>query len=415
MSVTPEEMYEDQISPDELYDGVFDTDPTRDIGYAERTEEEWRRIAEDEASELTDTLVALTTGSSGGGRTPVPFPPEDQEKYVEDCARGFRLMGLEPGMMLNLAADWPHSSAWAVREGFRSMGGDTVNRSYEDFESFEDYREFTGFFDEVTSLLGIPGVVEDVGRTVSRDLGEDLESIFPDLKTAVLVGDKIMEEDRQDAREDWGADRALEYWATTETGMMAAGDREDGDLIPLVDRFYFEIIPEGTDEIRGLQEIEEMTRGEILVTDPYRQSVDITRWLPGDEVMVKPESPVNRINIQGRSTASRSLLVGGSVLKESVLESAVEKTGGEGPEFGVRKTSPGNSERYGTAGHGEDAELLEFYLPHEIDMDRFLENLRDSIPEFRDAEEKTIDAIYFRDLDEFDTGWKDQKLIDDTR
>lgn len=415
-NTTPQEIYEDRLTEDEVSDflgeDLSDIEPSRDLKYGGRTEEEYREAAEKEAKEFAEAMVFLTSGSTSGKGTPVPYTERDWERSTETAAQALRIMGLdEDDLLLNLAAEPPHSSGLAWEHGMERIGGGTVNNSYEDFDSREEYEEFIDFFDQVTSMIAVPGVDEDIGDQITDDLGQDLTEVFPQMETAVVAGRTIEPEMRDRVKRQWGAERTREYYGITETNFVAAADDETGDLIPLADKYYFEIIPENSSNLVSLYDIDQKMSGSIAITQPKREALDLTRYIIGDEVVVKPDisESLPRINIQGRDSGSKSLLAGGALIKETALESIVtEETDHSSSNFGVRKWK-------------EDGdEYLDFYLPEQVDRKSFLQTVYDSFPSFGEAVKKnTIEDIEFHGLekfeDEIEGGLKKDRIIDETR
>ena len=275
-----------------------------------KTAEEFGRGARDADTELT-----FATSRSG-----MPSPVARPELVVGPCVDGMVLMGFGDGGLLNLNAPEPHLSGWLGQRATDVLGAASYN------DHFEDYHRVVerGRAEEMTALCSVPSMTVAKGEEVRKRYGEPSD-VFPNLELGMLGGEIVRPSVRRRVKELWGISRTREYYGSSEASMVACAVDESRHLVPLLHRFVLEVEIDG--EIVDVREPAEPTEGSILITDPAREAIDLTRYRQGDRVRVHPGDEIPRIEPLGR--ADNAINVEGALVHPADLYEIVGETFGE--------------------------------------------------------------------------------------
>ncbi|MGM0591751.1 MAG: AMP-binding protein [Halobacteriota archaeon] len=274
----------------------------------------------DAPSDLQDGMVFETSGSTG---SPKQIPCRNTDDVIESIRDALCLVDVDDDdVFLNLCAPLQHISSWGFRKAIERIGGESANRHFRDYETvIED-----GVASEVTGLITAPNVGRAIGAEIAEAYGPPAE-VFPNLELVVTGADLVTAARRAALRDVWGAERIREIYATTEFYALAIAVDETRAMVPMLNRYVLEIIPEDDpNEIVDVREVTEETRGSILISAPARTAVDFTRYRIGDTVAVHPGEDLPRITVLGREDDSINL--SGALLYPAQIHEAVRETFG---------------------------------------------------------------------------------------
>jgi len=183
----------------------------------------------------------------------------------------------------------------------------------------------------VTAVFGVPSVAEAIGKEVAATDGPPTE-VFPNVERICTAGDLLTANRRETLVELWGADVVREVYGASEFMGIAAAIDNTRKLVPLLNRFVFEIIPDDNpDSIIDIRDVAGERRGSLLITDPAREAVDLTRYRIGDAVAVYEGDDLPRITVLGREDDSINLA--GALLYPSQIHEAIRATFGAGTDW----------------------------------------------------------------------------------
>lgn len=270
---------------------------------------------------------ALTFESSGTSGEPkrIPYAIENLEEQKKHEKKAFLIGGMtEEDVVMTLGAPLNSISGWASRSGSRKVGAEVLNRSFNDYKKVIKSRENR----DVTCIFATPLVAKAIGNEIEEEF-ENPENVFPNMSKGFMFGDLLPENLKQDLKEQWGFDQLRSLYGTVEADVIAIEDKT-GKLVPLIDRLVIEILPYENGEKQqqpvDIREIEDEVKGSILISDPERDKIDITRYEIGDIIRVYPEDPIPHIEVLGRE--DNTINLGGAPLYENELHKAIVDTYG---------------------------------------------------------------------------------------
>ena len=342
------------------------------------------------------TPLRFATSSSG-----VPAPYARLEHMGCLTADAFRLAGMTADdAQLNLAAPAPHPSGWMAQKGANAIGATPLNHDFTDWE--RPIREGTGA--EATVLSSIPAKALDLADEVASAHGQPRE-IFPNLEVGFLTGHLLRPGTRRELRDRWGLETTREFYGSSEAGMVAGAIDESRRMVPLLHRLILEIEVNG--EIIDIRDVDRPTEGSLLISDPARTSIDLTRYRQGDRVRVYPDDPLPRLKPLGREDDAVDFA--GALVHPSDLFEAVDET------------IPTASNALAVVYDNEQQVSLEVYVEglDDVDTIAFYETLCDRQPALRHAigerPAERITAIAVEDLGSLsfvnDDGLKGRRIV----
>lgn len=270
-----------------------------------------------------DTHEAVVFESSGTSGNPkqVPYAYSQLPAQRRHEAKAFELAGLtSDDVVLTLGAPLPSISGWASRSGSRELGASVLNRSFDDYKQVIEWREA----ESVTALFATPLVARSIGEEICQEYGRPRD-VFPNLRLGFMFGDFLPTALRADLSQQWGFNSLRSLYGSVEADVLAIAVDETQELVPLIDKLVFEILPDdhSNPEPTDIRDITEETTGSLLVSDPTRDQFSFTRYKIGDIVRVTPGS-VPRIRLMGREDDTINL--GGAPLYERQIQQAMRDT-----------------------------------------------------------------------------------------
>lgn len=273
-----------------------------------------------------DTVVFY---SSGDKPKRIPFSPRDQEQFAEAMADTFRILGLdEDDVVLNLGApaESNHQSGWGMKHGPEAIGATVINDSVEDFASPSARDQW----EDVTVVGSLPRMLHSIGDQISNEFG-DLQTLFPNVETAMTAGDTFPQSLRDMIQEQWGFNTVRNFYAATEMGVVAAEDG-NGDMVLTNDNLYIELLDPDTemdpetnrvpeDAITAIYDIDEPVTGAGLFSAPDRELLPFIRYRAGDVLTAYPVEDETRIRFEGRE--DRVINLSGAMVYPREIEEAV--------------------------------------------------------------------------------------------
>lgn len=418
---------------------------------------------DEEAKELTDTIVGLTGGTSDPDNPDeVVYTGNDQDKGARSAAKCLRVMKMGPeDGLINQGAPFPHLSALAFKKGAEYIGAEVLNDDFGDFVEFnENFDQLLERSEEATRLIGLPSVSIALGRKMEDRLGKTPAELCPNLERGYFGGEVMDENQRGALKEMYGFDNVHEFYALSEAWLVAAAPDETRKLVPLIDEYVFEIEnPEDPADITDITELDEIRNGWLLITDYESEGRKLERYSTDDGVEVIPEDGVPRIKVFGRD--STCLNLGGALVHEDSINGAViYASDEENPDYRAEKknqilnTPPWKLldfvplEDYGIDQRNElasyifdffesgerievndyvaprmkeyppEALVAEFYLPlgDSFNVEKFLDALYRNAPAMEKVEQlDVVKEIKISDIDSYpteDEGLKTQKIKD---
>ncbi|MFB6229355.1 MAG: GH3 auxin-responsive promoter family protein [Halobacteriales archaeon] len=286
-------------------------------------------VFEDAADDVPDGMVFETSGSSG---SPKRIPYGDIERVVGPIAECLGLAGFEDEVILNLGAPRPHPTGWGLREAAPRLDSRATNGHFKDYRTVIE----NGSAENVTAVFGVPSVTEAIGAEIAATDGP-LSDVFPNVELIGTAGDLLTANRRETLTEMWGADTVREMYGASEFMGIAAAVDDTRKLVPLLNRFVLEMIPDDDpDSILDIRDVVGERRGSVLITDPSRETVDLTRYRIGDKVAVYEGEDLPRITVLGREDDSINLA--GALLYPSQIHEAIRATFGAGTDWVAKVT-----------------------------------------------------------------------------
>ena len=319
-----------------------------------------------------DALTFESSGTSGEPKR-IPYATENLEKQKIHEKKAFQIGGMtEEDVVMTLGAPLNSISGWASRSGSRKLGAEVLNRSFNDYRNVIKSRENK----DVTAIFATPLVAKAIGEEIEEEF-ENPENIFPGMSKGFMFGDLLPENLKQDLKNQWGFNQLRSLYGTVEADVIAIED-ETGKLAPMIDRLVIEILPyengEKKQEPVDIREIEDETKGSILISDPEREKIELTRYEIGDIIRVYPGDPVPRIEVLGRE--DNTINLGGAPLYENELHKALVDTYGSRVTDWKALVSRENSKP-----------ALDLFVIGQIqeEKENFLENLFERAPPVKEA------------------------------
>ena len=265
--------------------------------------------------------AALTFATSRSGKQSSYAGPDE---ITQPCVDAISLMGVEEtDGLLNLGAPEPHLSGWGAKHSTEALGASVYNDHFDDYTRvIED-----GHRHEITAMFSIPSIGTIRGEEIESRYGPPSE-VFPNLELGLFSGEMLRPAVRQRLKDQWGLDRTREFYGSSEVSIVAGAVDESRRLVPLLHRLIIEIEVDG--EILDIREPTEPIEGSILLTDPHREAVNLTRYRQGDRVRVYPDPEIPRIEPLGREDNAVNL--DGALLYPADLYEAVGTAFREQPE-----------------------------------------------------------------------------------
>lgn len=264
--------------------------------------------------QVPGALVCVSSGTTGSPKR-VPYA---RDLLTRRSRKAMRLMGVEEGdSLLSLAAPSPHSSGVYIENLERAGIVETCN------SSFKDFREVVGSGDaaDATVLMGAPMPSLAMAEQLEAD-GIPVQDAFPGLRLGVFSGDIMTGQRRSAISDAWGLEETRSFYASTEFESAAVAVDETPRLVPLLDEFIFEIVPDGGEEPVDIRAVDEEVSGSLILSDPFREHITLRRYRTRDRIKVFPGPPLPRIEILGREDDTISL--GGAPLYRKQIALALE-------------------------------------------------------------------------------------------
>lgn len=300
------------------------------------------------AEEPDETTTSHTSGSTGDPKR-IPYSPDDRERISNAGGRLLEMVDIEADdgfMTFGAPPEGDHVSSWLDLAMVDAVNAEKVNTSADDVAAVlnEDDDSARDWFDygdpeDVTAIFGTPAVIRSLGNMLSNKYGKDPATVFPNVETLIMGGEPVTQTVRENRREQWGADHALEVYASTEMGMTAITPPGEEYLVPLVDEFVWEVLPEAeydsiaeasADDLVNIFDVDEPVTGNIAVSDLDRDILPLPRYLIGDAVRVHPDDTVPRLEILGRDETGHKATFGGADLYPRQIGDALSDTYGDG-------------------------------------------------------------------------------------
>jgi phenylacetate-coenzyme A ligase PaaK-like adenylate-forming protein len=333
------------------------------------------RELEDSTSEkeYSNAIVFESSGTTGKPKR-IPYSEEILDTQREHESKAFKIGGLtKHDTVMTLAAPLNSISGWASRSGSRELGAEVLNRSFNDYKKVIESKENN----DVTAIFATPLVAKTIGEEIKNEYGRP-DDIFPNLRIGFMFGDLLPDSLRKDLKRQWGFQELRSLYGSVEADVIAIQESESEKLVPMLDRIIVEIIPyengEKQDRIQDIRDVERKIEGSILITDPLRRKINITRYEIGDMIRVYPDDPVPKIEVLGRIDSTINL--GGAPLHEKDLQIAIDDTYSVHVETWKVIVSRKNSKP-----------AIDVYIAGDIDekKDEFLNNLFEIAPPVKEA------------------------------
>lgn len=370
----------DEILSNQLENNLGDEDILRKEDIVDSTEEEY------------PNAMAVYTGGTSGSPIKVPYHEDVLSTQLDNVADVLSLSGVnEDDYVMNAAAPKPHISGWDIRNGSYRLGADVASN-----ESYEDWYELAGTdeAEDVTVIASVPAVADQMIEWSEGSEYESLEEVFPNLRLGIFSADQVLPSDRRKFKDEFGFETINEVYASSELNFMAGGQDESSWEIPKLDNYIFELIPKGEqirqDNLVDVREAENGEIGYIVVTDPERKAINMTRYLQGDIVKIKQRYEAPRIKIEGRDSA---LNLGGAQIDEVAINSALRNSSEKGEDHLWL------AEQEGTRGNIE----ANFYVRNseKVNEQEFFNQMMDNSPSLSEAYELDIFEWQLMDMEEY--------------
>jgi phenylacetate-coenzyme A ligase PaaK-like adenylate-forming protein len=353
-------------------------------------------------------LVFATSGTTGGAKTRIPMRKDNLDHYKNLNAEAVSIAGIGQGdTALNLGAPLPHISGWVIDVGMERASSGTANDSYEDVfgeRNFENVLQCPP--EEVTSVITLPRVALRTGESIEAKRDESMADLFPHLEIGIFSGDVVNNTVRENLKELYQFDKVVEAYAASECGFIAVGIDESSQMVPLINNYIFEIIPDTEysdtyDEIIDIRDVGQPVIGELVLTDPYTEAFDFTRYLIGDKIKVYPEHlsrcqyNIPTIEFMGRS--DEVLNFGGAHIHENQLDRAINSVCDQPTDWVISSTESTRSEGL----------VVDLYLkkPDKFNIQNFRKSLSQQVPAFKEVVKLGIvEEIRLHEINAYDNG-----------
>ena len=249
-------------------------------------------------------------------RSMTPTVYESMQHVADISATALTVMGCGPDdAVLNLLAPRPHLSGVAAKKGARTLGTTMHNLHFNDFIKVIE----EGHGGNITIVTSIPSIVLQKGREIAQGYGE-VPQVFPNLKRAFLGGEPVRSMHRTATKTMWGVDSVHEFYGSSEVSLIAVGPDESRRLVPLLNHLIIELYD--GEQIIDIRDIETIQTGELLITDPNREAINLCRYRQGDRIRVYPDPDIPRIEPLGR--ADDAIDLDGALVHPTDLFDAIE-------------------------------------------------------------------------------------------
>lgn len=301
----------------------------------------------------TGVGIFHTSGTSGRQKN-IPYTPQDRRRALNRSAKTYRIAGATAeDTLLDLGApvESGHISGWLFGGGVSALGGTVANTSFLDYEAAVD-----AYADNVTVVSSIPLAAYKYGTEIKEQYGAQPKDIFENVRLGFMSGDLLTDTLRSDLKNQWGFKEIHDAYGSVELGGMAAAPDESPYMIPLVDEFVFEIVPETVQnqrykqitgnpsesmpdtflqdyhlafeesDIINILDMDDPTTGAVLLSDPDKEGLPLHRYLIGDNIRVHPGEPPS-IEFMGRK--DNLINLAGANLFPRQIEGAMNDVYGE--------------------------------------------------------------------------------------
>lgn len=247
--------------------------------------------------EICPTCFFQTSGTTSRSKR-IPYSAHDLENQKLHEALAFSKLGMRPSdCVMTLASPLPSISGWATINGTQALGASVANTSQLDWEDVF----LRGMQQKVSFMFATPIVAIEIGKQIEQTHGP-LAEVFPALRTAIIFGDVLPDSMRETIRTQWGLDRVLSLYGTVEADVVATEClAQAGRMHLMSERLVFELIPEsGLARERAepgyqaapvpIDQVEDGTVGEIIISDLNREVLPLIRYRIGDVVEVRKDT-----------------------------------------------------------------------------------------------------------------------------
>ena len=243
--------------------------------------------------EICPTCFFQTSGTTSRSKR-IPYSSADLERQKQHEAQAFRMLGMTSSdVVLTLGSPLPSISGWATINGSEAVGASVVNTSHLDYEDvFLRKME-----KKVTFVFATPIVAREIGLSIQAEKGQ-LKDVFPNLRTAVIFGDVLPDNLRNEIKELWGFQNVVSLYGTVEADVVAVECmKQPGHQHFMLDRLLIEAIPEHELEKERkaagyhakavrVSEVKEDMIGEIVISDLKRDILPLLKYRIGDIIKV---------------------------------------------------------------------------------------------------------------------------------
>jgi phenylacetate-coenzyme A ligase PaaK-like adenylate-forming protein len=243
--------------------------------------------------EICPACFFNTSGTTNRSKK-IPFSDSDLERQKAHESVALKKLGMGKGDgVLSLGAPLPSISGWAIVNGSEACGAKALNTSQLDFEDIFTY----GFENQVTFVIGTPIVVKEIGRAIEEEHGP-LDKVFHNMKTGIIFGDVLPDALRNELKSIWGFEHVYSLYGTVEADVVATECVESqGEMDLMSERLLFEFLPEDELEMErkkpgyipkaiAIENIDNGSYGEILISDLARETLPLIRYRIGDVIKV---------------------------------------------------------------------------------------------------------------------------------
>ena len=307
--------------------------------------------------EICPSCFFNTSGTTSRSKK-IPFSDADLERQKIHESIALRKLGMGPGDgVMSLGAPLPSISGWAIVNGSEATGARALNTSQLDYETIFE----KAWQKDVTFVIGTPLVVKEIGRAIEEEMGP-IKGVLPNLKTAVIFGDVLPDALRQELKAAWGFTNVFSLYGTVEADVVATECMDHpGEMNLMSERLVFEFIPE--EELAQerliadycprsfpIEEAQDGSYGEILISDLSRDTLPLIRYRIGDVIQVHRATGTHNIteptvSVMGRS--KNTVMLGKVALYEMQLNRALKNfLGGALVEWKIIEQKPGTQHRY---------------------------------------------------------------------
>lgn len=282
--------------------------------------------------EICPACFFNTSGTTNRSKK-IPYSDDDLDRQRIHEAVALTKLGVGKGDgVISLGAPLPSISGWAIVNGSETTGAKVLNTCQLDYDDVLLRNQQ----DQATVVIGTPIVVKEIGLAIREDHG-DLRKVFPNMRTGIIFGDVLPDALRKEIKEIWGFKNVYSLYGTVEADVVATESIEKpGDMELMSERLIIEIIPENelakekTNKnyqpiAYSLDEINDGTVGEIVISDLSRSVLPLIRYRIGDIIEVhKPSQSQKTTTVKVLGRSKNTVLVEKIPLYEMQINEAIE-------------------------------------------------------------------------------------------